>query len=140
MKKNQIENDILNSNRIEEFSQDGRNFMSLDFSYIKTIEDLQKMMELAKSKIAAYSEQSLYTISNIGHIRFDLKAKELALEYLNHNTPYVKSAALIGLDGIKKIMINRVIKLSGRKNISFAYSKEQAIQLLIQQDYAEQDS
>jgi len=140
MKKNQLEDNKLSGDRIEEFTQDGRSFMYLDFSYIKTNEDLNKIMEMAKTKIAAYSGQSLYTISNIGHMRLDLKTKELAMEYLRHNTPYVKSAALIGLDGIKKVMINRVIKLSGRKNISFAYSKEQAIQLLIQQDYAEQDS
>ena len=140
MKKNRLEDHKLSGERIEEFAQDGRSFMYLDFSYIKTSEDLCKMMELAKEKIAAYSEQSLYTITNIGHMRLDLKAKELSGEYLRHNAPYVKSAALIGLDGIKKVMINRVIKLSGRKNISFAYSKEQAIQLLIQQDCEEQDS
>ena len=124
----------MNSDRIEEFAQDGRNFMYLDFSYIKKNEDLEKMMDMAKAKIIKYSGQSLYIITNIEKIRLDLQSKELATQYIKHNDPYVKSAMLIGLDGIKKIMVNRVIKISGRKNISFAYSKEHAIRLLLQQD------
>ena len=130
----------MENDRLEEFTQENRRFMYIDFSNLKTNEELNKIMELAKAKIAAYSGQSLYTITNIEHVRFDLKSVELTAEYLKHNKPYVKSAALIGLDGIKKVMIKKVINLSRRKNISFAYSKEQAIQLLIQQDYAEQDS
>ena len=126
--------EIINESRIEEFTKDGKNFMYLDFSNIKTHDKLIKMMELAKSKIAKYDEQSLYTITNIENLRLDLKAKEHSIEYLNTNKRYVKSGALIGMDGIKKVMIKTVIKLSGRENIFFAYSKDQAVEDFLQQE------
>ena len=120
--------------RVEEFQIDGKKFMYIDLSNIKTNEDFMKETELVKTEIEKHPEKSLYTITNVGYVRFDSDSKKLVSDYMSHNKPYVKSAVVTGFDGIKKAMINIIVKMSGRNNIYFAFSKEQAIEWLLKQD------
>ena len=119
--------------RIEEFSQEEKNFIYLDFSGIFTNEKLIELIETFKPVIAKYRENSLYTISNINNIRFDSESGKIVADYLKHNKPYVKHGAIIGLDGVKKNMLSCLIKSSGR-NMHFAFTKERAIEWLLKQD------
>ncbi|MCL2792051.1 MAG: hypothetical protein FWD87_03075 [Spirochaetaceae bacterium] len=123
--------------RIEEFTRDKKKFVYIDFSNINTSEDFIELMTQAELVIAKYPMRSLYTITNVENIRFDTGMKKLAIKYLEHNKPYVKCGAIIGLDGVKKIMISAVFRLSGRDNITFAFSKEQAVELLLKKEYEE---
>jgi hypothetical protein len=120
--------------RIEEFSLDGKNFLYLDVSGLKTNGEFIRIIEEAKPIVRKYAENSLYTITNIQHIRFDTKTKEIVTEWTAHNKPYVKHGVVIGMDGIKKIMANAVFALSGRTNMSAAASKEQAVELILKKE------
>jgi len=122
------------SKRIEEFTQDGKNFMYIDLSEFKTSEEYRDFFYTAKAYVQKYSEQSLYTITNITDVKFDTEVKSLVVEWMEHNRPYVKGGAVIGYNGIKRIFINSIFKLSGRKNMIFAFSKEQAIEWLLKQE------
>ncbi|MDR0496806.1 MAG: hypothetical protein LBH42_04255 [Treponema sp.] len=119
-------------NRLEEFELDGKNFLYIDFSGIKTNEGLLAQAELVKPVVAKYPLNSLYTITNIDNVKFDTKTKQIALDYLKHNKPFVKYGVIIGIDGIKKLLATEFMRLSGRKNLFFTFSKEKAIELLSQ--------
>lgn len=119
--------------RIEEFSVNGEPFVYIDFSGFKTIQDYVNLIEAVKPVIAKYPENSLNTISNIENIRLDTDVKNIFTRYLEHNKPYIQFGIIIGVDGIKKTMANTVIRLSGRKNIYFAFTKEQAIEWVFSQ-------
>jgi hypothetical protein len=120
--------------RVEEFTSEGKNFMYIDMSEIKEDKDFIKLMELTETLIAKYPEHSLYIIGNIENVRFDSRTAELTAEYLKKNEPYIKFTAMIGVDGIKKIMFSQIFKKIGRKNLLFAFTKEKAIELLSQQE------
>ncbi|MDR1841091.1 MAG: hypothetical protein LBQ86_04105 [Holophagales bacterium] len=121
--------------RIEEFVIDGKNFVYIDFSGIITNDELSEMVEAVISVIEKYPpDNSLYTITNIDNTRFDAEARKIMADYMIHNSAYIKHGAVIGLDGIKKIMATSTFKMSGRTNMQFAFSKEQAIELLLKQD------
>jgi hypothetical protein len=66
-------------------------------------------------------------------VKFDSETKNIIADWMEHNKPYVKFGAIIGFDGIKKIMVNAIFKLCGRKNMVFSSSKEQAIEFLLKQ-------
>jgi chloramphenicol O-acetyltransferase len=117
--------------RIEEFSLDGKNFMYIDFSDFKTNDDFSQLITTIESLIAKYPEDSLYTITNIENIRFDSKSMKIVAKNMEHNKPYVKYGVVIGLDGIKKVMLTTVMKMSGRNNMHYAFSKEKAIEWLL---------
>ena len=120
--------------RVEEFTLEGKNFMYIDFSGCMTEDDFIKQIALVDPLMAKYPEQSVRTITNIEDIRLDLKSREVLIEYLERNKPHVKYGAIIGLDGVKKVMLNSMFQTSERTNMHFAFSKEQAINWLLQQD------
>ena len=124
----------MEKSRIEEFSKDGKNFAYIDLSNIRVSEEFIEIIKSITPVIAKYPEKSLYTITNVENIRVDTEAKELIADYMKQNKPYVKYGAVIGLDGVKKLMLNVVFKLSGRNNMIAAYSKEQAIEILLKQE------
>ena len=121
--------------RIEAFTRDGKNFIYIDVSNVKNNNDFTRIADVAQQTIGKHSENSVHTIINIENILFDTETKEIAAKCLKHNNPYVKYSVVIGLDSIKKIMVNAVLKLSGRNKMKmhFAYTKEQAIEWLLQQ-------
>ena len=118
----------------EEFSLDGHNFVYIDLSKIDMKEDFSIASLEIKSVIAKYPPNSLYTITHIDSVKFDSELKKIIAEYMGHNKLYVKYGVVIGLDGIKKIIAKSIFKICGRTNMHFAFSKEQAIEWLLQQE------
>ena len=120
--------------RIEEFTMNGKNFMCIDFSEYRTDDDFLKLIAVIEPLIEKYPKDSLYTITNTEKIRFNARIKDIVVKFLEHNKPYVKHGVVFGFDGIKKVMINTVLKMSGRSNIHFSFSKEKAVEWLLAQD------
>ena len=118
----------------EEFVLEGKSFLYVDFSRINGKDDMVKSIEAVKSIIAKYPPNSLYTITNVANFRFDSDLKEILADLTAHNKPYIKYAAIIGIDGVKKVMLNSILKITGRTNMFFVFSKKQAIELLIQKE------
>ena len=122
---------MMERTRVEEFTYNGKNFVYIDFSDLRINEEFIKLVKVIKPVIAKHPENSVYTITNIENVRVDTDAKDLIADYMKENKPYVKYGAVIGLDGVKKLMLNLVFTLSGRSNMLAAYSREQAIELLL---------
>jgi hypothetical protein len=119
------------SERIKEFTRDKKNFMYIDLSHFKTNAEFAALIEQTKPLIQKYPENSLYTITNIEGVRYDTKTKKIVAEWTAENKPYVVHGAVIGMDGIKRIMVNAIFTLSGRKNMTSASSYEEAIEILL---------
>ena len=114
--------------------RDGKNFIYIDFSDFKTNDDFIRLARTVEPVITSYPRQSLYSIANIENVRFDPQSKKLIAEFMTHNKPYVRCGAIIGMDGIKKMLLSTVLKSAGRTNIHFAFTKERAVEWLLQQD------
>ena len=115
--------------RIETFTREGKTFVYIDFSNIQTNDALNQIVENAKSTINKYPQKSIYTISNFEGLHFNKDSKDAIIPYVEANKPYVIAGAIIGLDGLKKIMANAI--LSGRKDLVIVSTKEDAIQSLL---------
>lgn len=117
--------------RIEEFSRNGRDFIYFDLSGLQNNREIEAVIESAKEIITKYPHNTLYTITNIANLTFDTSTKEIASVWMEFNRPYVVYGTVIGLDGVRKIMYNSVLKLSGRKNMKIFSTREQAEDWLI---------
>ena len=120
--------------RIEEFTRNGKDFIWFDLSGFKTNEEFIQLIEDSKPIVQKYGERSLHTITHIEGVKFDTKTKKIIAEWMTHNKPYVKHGVVTGMDAIKKIMVNAIFALSGRKNMNFASTREQAIEWLLKQE------
>jgi hypothetical protein len=118
----------------EEFSLEGKNIMYIDFSNLMTNEEFTKLIDIVKPVIAKYKDCSLYTITNVEDVRYDSFTREIFINYVEHNRPYVKTGVLIGIDGVKKMIVNTLVKLTGRGKFHITFTKEKAIEWILQQD------
>jgi len=119
--------------RIHEFIKDGKQFFYIDFSDFET-KDVIELIESGKKIMVKHAEQSVYTITNVKDIKYTLETKDALSEWVEHNKPYVKSGAVIGLDAPKKIVANMIAILTKRKNLVYADTKEEAIEILLKKD------
>ncbi len=115
---------------VEEFQHDGKQFIYIDFSGCKTNTDYKSVIEAAKAIVVKYPKNSLYSITDGNDVTFDSLTKEMVTEWMKFAGPYVIHGALIGINGIKKIMINSMLKISGRTNLKILNSKQEAIEWL----------
>ena len=118
---------------VEEFTADGKNIIYIDFSNAISEKDFYEVIEQVKKAMPKYDEKSVCTITNMENVRFDSNIKDIFLKYVEFNKPYVKYGVAIGMDGIKKKMIEGILKLGGRPNFHFCFTKEEAVKWLQQQ-------
>jgi hypothetical protein len=52
---------------------------------------------------------------------------------MDFNRPHIRLGAVIGLDGIKRIMVNSILKMSGRHNMKFFRTRDEAVKWLAAQ-------
>jgi hypothetical protein len=120
--------------RIERFEYNGRKFIYYDVSRFKNNTQFKTFIEYAKTVIQQYPvEGSLYSITNIEGVIYDTETKIVVAEWMDFNRPYIKRGAVIGLDGIKRIMVNSILKMSGRNNMKFFRTRDDAVQWLASQ-------
>jgi len=119
---------------VEELTENGKNIIYIDFSNAVTKEDFDVVIDQVKRTVTKYPEKSVCTITNMENVRFDSAVKEIFVKYVEFNKPYVKYGVAIGMDGIKKKMIEGILKLGGRPNFYFCFTREEAIKWLRQQE------
>jgi len=120
-------------NRIEEFVLYGISFIYFDLSEFETNDEYKAFVEVAKKRVVKYAEQSLFSITNIKNVKFNSETRKIVAEWMAYNKPYIKYGAVIGFDGIKKLMVNAIFRMSGRKNMTFSSDREHATDWLLRQ-------
>ena len=120
--------------RVEEFNLSEKKFICIDFSGCKNKNDFFGQIKFVEPIISKYPENSLHAIVNIEDVRFDSDLKDILVKFLEHNKPYINASVIIGIDGVKKMSTNIIAKLSGRNNLSFAYTREQAIEHILKRE------
>jgi hypothetical protein len=122
--------------RIETFECGGKQFIYYDVSHFRSNAEFSWFIELAKNFISQFPQEAVFfSITNIEGVTYDSETKKIVAEWMDFNKPFVKYGAVIGLDGIKKIMVNSILKVSGRSNMKFFHVRQEAIDwLLLQKD------
>lgn len=104
--------------RVQFIQHKGRKILHLDFSDCKSPEVLQ-IIEQAKHTIKSQSHRSVYTLTDVTNTAFNSAVSDAMKEFVLHNKPYVAASAVVGVTGLKQIIFNAVMKLSGRKLTAF---------------------
>lgn len=100
--------------RIQFLEYKGKKIIYTDLSELKYEEAKKVMLEL-QNIIFSLPQNSLLLINNFTHTEITPLATYELKEFVLQNKPYVKAVALIGIGGIKKIILDMVSKFSDRK-------------------------
>ncbi len=105
--------------RVQLVPHKGKHVVYLDFSGCK-VADLLPILAEAKRVIASQPTGSALVLTNVTDTEISRDTSQLMKDFTSHNKPYVKASAIIGVDGLKKIIYNAVQAVSGRHISSFA--------------------
>lgn len=73
----------------------------------------------------------MLALVNVGHANFDMFVTSDLKEFVKSNAPYIKFAAVYGVEGLKEIIFRSVPVFSGRKNIAIFRTLEEAKDFLV---------
>ena len=117
---------------LEEFTRDEKKILYIVLPKFISSAAFHNGIETIRRAIEMYPENSLYTIVNIEYAIFDSKIIKHFVYLMQYNKRFIKYSVITGFDGIKKAICTSIAKKSGRTNIGYAFTKELAIELLLQ--------
>ena len=93
---------------------------------------IQEGIDLAKPIIAKCPPGSLLTMTDLSGLVFNSDMIQAFKEFTEHNKPYVKAGAIVGVKGIQKVAYDAVMRFSQRTIPVFA-SRQEAMDWLMEQ-------
>ena len=85
-----------------------------------------------RAVVAACEAKSALTLTDVTDTMFDNATIEAIKETIRLNGPHVKAAAVVGVHGLKKIILTALTTLTGR-SLQLFDTREEALDWLVQQ-------
>jgi len=97
-----------------------KSIIYLDYSNLRTKEEICAMVEKSKNFIARQPLKSALTLTNFSGMYFNTEIFNIVTSYAKLNAPYVRKGAVMGLNGLMQIFYNGFYKLTGRDVKAFS--------------------
>ena len=114
-------------------SHRGKKILLIDFSRSE-IEQIEDTISQAKPIIAREPAMSVLCLVDTTESKFDIKISQALQEFSAHNKPYMKMTALVGVEGLQKVIYFAVLTFTKRKNLVMKNSREEALDFLVSQE------
>lgn len=105
--------------RTQLINHGGKKIILLDYTNLQDINEIIEVSNEAKTYIHAQPALSVYSLTNIDGMHFNNKIRDIFTDLAKSNKPYVKAGAIVGVTGMKQILFNGIMKLTGRDIKSF---------------------
>jgi len=103
----------------EIISHQGTRIFYMDFSGMRNVDEIDELIRFSKDYIRYQPEKSVITLSNIEGMHFNAEVKNMFSEFISGNKMYVSHGAVVGINGLQRIVYNGIMKLTGRDLRSF---------------------
>jgi len=88
-------------------------------------DEILAFMEGAKAIIAAQPKNSIRALVNVKGASFDTAITSALKDFMKSNAPYIKCAAVYGVDGLKEVVFRGVLAVTGRTNVYLCKSLDE---------------
>jgi len=116
--------------RTQSINFKGKSIFFMDYTGLRSEAEIKSVIEEAKSFIRKQPLGSTISLANINQMHFNNQIKDLFMDLVKGNKPYMKASAIVGVTGLKQILFNGIMKMSGRDVKSFD-NEDQAKEWLI---------
>jgi hypothetical protein len=119
---------------VYEFNYKDKTILCMDIANLQSKDkpEFRKHVGHAKELIRKYPPKSLLVITKVTDTGFDSEVAAIIKEYAQHNTPYVKASAVVGIAGWAKIILAAIKTLTGR-DFYLADTMDEAKEWLVNQ-------
>ncbi len=90
-------------------------------------------IEKAKVVIRSQPEKSVLALVNVRGASFDMSVTAALKEFVKGNEPYIKCAAVYGVEGLKEVIFRSILTFTGRKNLVLCKTLEEGKDFLVSQ-------
>ncbi len=97
-----------------------KDILFVDLSNVQETEMAIEAAEEAEKIIAGQPPNSVLTLFDYTGMRYDMHGVEAQKNYSVAVKPYVRASAVVGIDGLKNVIVRSVIRLTGRNIKLFA--------------------
>ena len=84
-----------------------------------TVEEAHEVIRIAAPMIRSKPEKTVLTLTYTEGSRFDIGVTQALKEFTKGNEPYVKAAAVVGVKGLQKVILDAVSLFSSREFAAF---------------------
>jgi hypothetical protein len=98
----------------------GKKILFIDFSNLQTADEIRAIAQDVKTYIHAQPPMSAYTLATIEGMHFNGEIKDIFFDLVKSNKPYVKAGAIVGVSGLRQVVFNGIMKMTGRDTRSFS--------------------
>jgi hypothetical protein len=98
--------------------EQGKKILHIDMAQCD-LEGVKKVIEESTVIMEKQPEQSLLTLTNVAGTHLSSLVTRTLKDFTVHNKPFVRAGAVIGLDSLRRIEFNAVVRFSGRKLHAF---------------------
>jgi hypothetical protein len=109
--------------RIQVIDYKGKEIIYLDFSDCN-VNEVFEIIEIAKKIIRIQPLNSVLTLTNVSGTKYNREIIQAMKEFANGNKPFVKAGAVIGIDGLKRVVYDAITRFSERNLPAFDDNKK----------------
>ena len=88
-------------------------------------DDILTFIEGAKVIIARQPKNSILALVNVKDASFNITITNTLKDFIKANAPYMKCAAVYGVDGMKEVVFKGIMSFTGRKNLVLCKTLEE---------------
>jgi hypothetical protein len=108
----------------------GKKIFLIDFSW-SDLPAINTTIAQAKSLIAEEPPFSILCLVDTSGSKFDIEISKVIQGFSEHNKPYIKMTALVGVDGLQRVIYYGVLMFTKRTNLVLKSSRQDALDWLI---------
>lgn len=105
--------------RVSFIKHNGRDVLVVDISDLKNVEESIAVLQSATRLIKTQAPKSVLLLTNVTNAHYDTAGADAIKTYSKENTPFIKVSAVVGVTGIKRLILNTIVKITGRKIMPF---------------------
>ncbi len=110
----------------------GKKILFIDFANAK-VDGVNDAIAEAKPMISSQPPKSVLCLVDTTGTSFSLDISSAVKEFTMHNKPFMKMTAIVGVEGLQKIILTSVIMFTKRDNLIVKNSRQEALDWLSQQ-------
>lgn len=118
--------------KLEFVTYKGKTILVEDFTGMKPGKEFMDLLDKAGALIRSQPAGSVLAVFDATGSHFNNEILDAVKKFTNENTPYIKAATVVGIEGLLKIALKSVSKFSGRE-FHLYDTREAAMEWLINQ-------
>ncbi len=115
--------------KVEYLMHKGAQILVLDVSHSHSVEENLAAFHQAREIILKQPPKSVKLLTDVTRAHYTPQAMDTLKEFSKSITPHIMASAVVGISGIKRILVQSLIKISGRKIETFE-DREKALDWL----------